>query len=93
MDSTAFPAVALAAEVGQAGGIAPAAYNAANEQAVEAFLRGRISFPAILDTVAAVVSERPGGDGSGNALTVEDVLSAETWARHRADALIEDAAR
>jgi 1-deoxy-D-xylulose-5-phosphate reductoisomerase len=93
MDSTAFPAVALAAEVGQAGGIAPAAYNAANEQAVEAFLRGRISFPAILDTVAAVVSERPGGDCFGNALTVEDVLSAETWARHRADALIEDAAR
>jgi 1-deoxy-D-xylulose-5-phosphate reductoisomerase len=42
-----FPALRLARRAGDAGGTMPAAFNAANEVAVEAFLGGRISFPEI----------------------------------------------
>ncbi|GAB3494091.1 1-deoxy-D-xylulose-5-phosphate reductoisomerase [Nocardiopsis coralliicola] len=83
LDGAAFPAVALACEVGAAGGTAPAVYNAANEEAVDAFLRGRLAFPAIVDTVAAVVSERPADPAPGS-LTLDGVRSADAWARTRA---------
>jgi 1-deoxy-D-xylulose-5-phosphate reductoisomerase len=84
LDDVAFPAVRLARECGQAGGTAPAVYNAANEEGVAAFLDGRIPFTGIVDTVARVVAEHR---GSGNALTLDDVLQAESWARARAQEL------
>ncbi|MEP6761069.1 MAG: 1-deoxy-D-xylulose-5-phosphate reductoisomerase [Sporichthyaceae bacterium] len=86
LDDTAFPAVRLARQAGLAGGTAPAVLNAANEVCVEAFLAGRLAFPVILDTVAAVLDEHQtqGHPGLGNDLTLADVLSAETWARERA---------
>ena len=88
LDDTAFPAISLAREVGARGGTAPAVYNAANEECVEAFLGGRLPFLAFVDTVADVVAEHaasagPAGNG-GNAASVEDVLAAEAWARARA---------
>jgi 1-deoxy-D-xylulose-5-phosphate reductoisomerase len=82
LDDDAFPAVALARTVGQAAGTAPAVYNAANEVCVEAFLDGRLPFPAIVDTVAEVVAQRPAGAASD--LTMEAVLAADAWARERA---------
>jgi 1-deoxy-D-xylulose-5-phosphate reductoisomerase len=90
LDDEAFPAVRLAREVGQAGGIAPAIYNAANEECVAAFLAGRLAFPAIVDTIARVVSEHTNGSGaptwarSDGGLALEDVLAADEWARTRA---------
>ena len=39
------------------GGTAPAVYNAANEECVDAFHDGRIGFLSILDIVAAVLDE------------------------------------
>jgi len=82
LDEAAFPAVALAREVGLAGGTAPAVYNAANEVCVEAFLGGRLRFAGIIDTVAQVISEH---DGRGRAVvTIDDVLAADNWARERA---------
>ena len=35
-----------------------AVYNAANEEAAEAFLAGRIGFPAIVGTIADVLQRR-----------------------------------
>ncbi|WP_232832019.1 1-deoxy-D-xylulose-5-phosphate reductoisomerase [Nocardiopsis sp. FIRDI 009] len=92
LDHAAFPAVRLAAEVGAAGGTAPAVYNAANEEAVDAFLRGNLAFPAIMDTVSRVVSEhqrseRPLGASSAD-LTLDDVYAADAWARARARELL-----
>ena len=81
LDAEAFPAVQLAREVGAAGGTAPGVFNAANEEAVAAFVAGRIRFPEIVDTVAAVVGEH---QTVRNSLTLDDVLQAETWARARA---------
>jgi 1-deoxy-D-xylulose-5-phosphate reductoisomerase len=84
-DAVAFPAVALAREVGALGGTYPAVYNAANEECVAAFLAGRLPFLAIVDTVAAVVGEHE--SRLGNSLQVADVLLAEAWARDRARVL------
>ncbi|WP_283134272.1 1-deoxy-D-xylulose-5-phosphate reductoisomerase [Rhizohabitans arisaemae] len=80
LDDAAFPAVALARRVGTAGGTAPAVYNAANEECVAAFLAGRLPFPGIVDTVAAVVSEHTVTEVT----SVEEVLQADSWARIRA---------
>ncbi|WP_298743542.1 1-deoxy-D-xylulose-5-phosphate reductoisomerase [uncultured Microbacterium sp.] len=81
LDETAFPAVALAKQVGRAGSTYPAVFNAANEQAVDAFHEGRVSFTGILDTVAAIVDahEAPA------ALSREALAEAESWARSAAD--------
>ncbi|GAA3196263.1 1-deoxy-D-xylulose-5-phosphate reductoisomerase [Actinocorallia longicatena] len=77
LDEEAFPAVALAKQVGAAGGTAPAVYNAANEECVDAFLAGTLPFLGIVDTVADIV-----GEHTPNATpTLEDVLAADAWAR------------
>ncbi|MGQ0632945.1 MAG: 1-deoxy-D-xylulose-5-phosphate reductoisomerase [Sporichthyaceae bacterium] len=83
LEDAAFPAVELARETGRTGGTAPAVFNAANEECVAAFLAGSLHFTQIVDTVAAVVSDHEvtGRDG---ALTLDDVLVAESWARARA---------
>jgi 1-deoxy-D-xylulose-5-phosphate reductoisomerase len=87
LDASAFPAVALARRAGEAGGTVPGVFNAANEEAVAAFVAGRLRFQQIVETVAAVVedhlhelADRP----NGNPLALADVLLAETWARDRA---------
>ena len=54
-DETRFPATALCRAAIAEGGARPAQLNAANEVAVAAFLAGRISFPAIVDTVRRVI--------------------------------------
>jgi len=80
LDDTAFPAVSLAREVGARGGTAPAAFNAANEECVAAFLDRRLAFPAIVDTVAAVVAEHDFRERP----TLAEVLETEERARQDA---------
>ncbi|MGO9081696.1 MAG: 1-deoxy-D-xylulose-5-phosphate reductoisomerase [Streptosporangiaceae bacterium] len=91
LDAEAFPAVALARQAGEAGGTAPAAYNAANEECVAAFLAGRIPFTGIVDTVTRVVFEHDGA--ARRVTTIEDVLAADAWARQRARELTGTAGR
>ncbi|WP_192764315.1 1-deoxy-D-xylulose-5-phosphate reductoisomerase [Actinomadura algeriensis] len=84
LDDEAFPAVRLARRAGELGGTAPAVYNAANEECVEAFRAGRLPFLAIVDTIARVLDEHdPGSTGSSAGLTLDDVLAADAWARAR----------
>ena len=85
LDPEAFPAVALAKQVGAAGGTFPAVFNGANETCVGAFLDGRLAFNGIVDTVAAVVAQHAPGLES---LSLEAVLAADQWARVRAAELI-----
>jgi 1-deoxy-D-xylulose-5-phosphate reductoisomerase len=87
LDDGAFPAVRLARQVGTAGGVAPAIYNAANEEAVAAFLGGDLAFTSIVDTVSRVLDESA-EEEAGNLEALSDVLRAETLARVRARALI-----
>jgi 1-deoxy-D-xylulose-5-phosphate reductoisomerase len=82
LDAAVFPAVELAKEAGTKGGCLTAVYNAANEEAAEAFLSGRIGFPAIVRTIAEVL--RAADQWAAEPATVEDVLDAQRWARDRA---------
>jgi 1-deoxy-D-xylulose-5-phosphate reductoisomerase len=82
LDAAVFPAVDLAREAGRKGGCLAAVYNAANEEAAEAFLAGRIRFPAIVRTIAEVL--RAADQWAAEPATVEDVLDAQRWARDRA---------
>lgn len=81
LDDVAFPAVALARQVGSAGRTYPAVYNAANEECVSAFLGGRIRFLDIVDTIERVVGDHVPPAGP---LGLRDVLAADAWARERA---------
>jgi 1-deoxy-D-xylulose-5-phosphate reductoisomerase len=85
LDENAFPAVSIARQAGEAGGTAPATYNAANEVCVDAFMAGWLPFVAIVDTVAQVVSEHDGR--AGEAVSLADVRAADRWARARATEL------
>lgn len=82
LDSDVFPAVELAREAGGTGGCMTAVYNAANEEAVAAFLTGRIRFPAIVATIADVL--HAADQWAASPATVDDVLEAQRWARERA---------
>jgi 1-deoxy-D-xylulose-5-phosphate reductoisomerase len=85
LDDAAFPAVSLARSAGEAGGVVPALYNAANEEAVAAFLAGRLPFRGIVDLVARTLDDAP---DLGAPTCVEDVLAAEKWAREHARGVI-----
>ena len=84
LDEKVFRSVALARQVGKAGKSFPAVYNAANEQAVEAFHAGLITFNQIVELIERVVSEHD----PESEMTLEGVLRAEKWARNRTDAQI-----
>jgi len=73
----AFPALRLGIEAGRAGGAAPAVFNAANEQAVEIFLQGKMTFGEIPRVIATAL-DRLGGEPSE---TREDLQSADRAAR------------
>lgn len=72
-DLDRFPALALAREAMKVGSGAPAAFNAANEVAVAAFLAGRIGF---LD-IAGVVSDTLGAMNFGADFAVEGDAALE----------------
>lgn len=86
LDDEAFPAVRLARRVGEAGLTYPAVYNAANEECVQAFWRGRLRFTDVVDTVERVVDDHEPPSGR---LTLSSVLDAERWARSRAHAILD----
>ena len=83
LNESVFGAVRLARQVGEAGLTYPAVYNAANEQAVEAFHAGFLKFDQIVDLVQRVVDAHD----AEKDLSLESVLAAERWARDRADSL------
>jgi 1-deoxy-D-xylulose-5-phosphate reductoisomerase len=87
VDDDAFPALRLARAAAAASATHPAVYNAANEEAVAAFLAGRSGFLEIVDTVESVLAEHVGPSG---AVRLEDVFQAEDWARGRARELLSD---
>ena len=84
LDEEAFPAVRLAKEAAASGGTGMAVYNAANEEALDAFHDGLIGFTDIVDTIAAVLAQHT----ESGELTLQSVLAAEKWARSAARARI-----
>lgn len=82
LDEDAFAGVRLARAAGAAGGCLPAVLNAANEEAVAAFVAGALPFVGITDLLAGVLDAAD--TWTADPATVADVLAAEEWARAHA---------
>ncbi len=77
-----FPCLRLAYRALEAENSLPIVLNAANEVAVEAFLRGELGFTAIPDLIAATMDAHTGGAAD----TLDAVRRIDRWARDRARA-------
>lgn len=76
-DLTNTPCLALAMDCARRGGTAPAVLSAANEEAVALFLREKLGFNQIYDSVAAAVSAL----AEDGAVTLEGLRAADAAAR------------
>ena len=83
-DLEAFPSLAIAIECGKAGGTLPCAFNAANEEAVNAFLEGKIKYLDIPYITATVTQKHK----SVACPTIEDIEVADAAARAAAQEVI-----
>src|SRR5262245_35680101 len=88
-DRQRFPCLDLAYAALEGGGSLPAVLNAANEEAVAAFLDHRLPFTGIAALVAEIMEAHP----PAALRTLDDVLEADRWARERAQTLIGRGAR
>jgi 1-deoxy-D-xylulose-5-phosphate reductoisomerase len=77
-DVERFPSIELARRAGEIGGTLPAVLNAANEAAVEAFVNCKINFPQITETVRRTMDAHK----TLSHPTLEQILEADSWARH-----------
>ncbi|EYB66645.1 1-deoxy-D-xylulose 5-phosphate reductoisomerase [Deinococcus phoenicis] len=82
-DAARFPCLGLAYRAGEAGGLLPAALNAADEVAVPAFLAGQLGFMEIPRLIERVLDETPQGP-----LTWDTLAQTEAWATARARELV-----
>ena len=80
VDDARFPALGLVREALRMGDSGPAVLNAANEEAVNAFLEHKIAFPDIVSTVASVLEQHQ----TSEIETLEQALECDAWARERA---------
>jgi 1-deoxy-D-xylulose-5-phosphate reductoisomerase len=83
-DYSRFPALRLAFEALEKGGVSSAVLNAANEVAVAAFLEVRISFPQISSIVEQTMARIEGGAD----LDLDNLIEADSEARKIAESLI-----
>lgn len=80
-DTARFPCLALAYRALRTGGTAPAALNAANEIAVEAFLEHRLGFTAIARVISAVLDRHLPRPADSLAAVLAADADARTLAR------------
>lgn len=80
-DLTRFPCLDLALSAARQGGILPAVLSAADEVAVDAFLKGQIQFTDIQKLIYTVLKAAPQTSGVA---TINQALEADTWARETA---------
>jgi 1-deoxy-D-xylulose-5-phosphate reductoisomerase len=88
VDHEKFPAIELAKRCGELGGGLPAIFNAANEVAVHAFLKGSISFTSIMECVDQSV-QRLGGSSPSALRDLSDVSAIEQDAQTVAREVLE----
>jgi 1-deoxy-D-xylulose-5-phosphate reductoisomerase len=85
-DLDKFRLLRLAYKAQTAGGAATCTLNAADEIAVQAFLEGRIPFPAIADTVEETLLRQPASEPE----TIEEVLEIDRSSRLLAWAIVSE---
>lgn len=83
-DNINFPALVMAIEAGKTGGTLPCVFNAANEAAVYAFLRGKIKFVDIVDVIRYVM----GRHELISSPDIDQIFEADAWARKLAAEII-----
>ena len=86
VDHGRFPSVRLAYEAGRRGNGYPAVLNAANEEAVHAFLDGRIRFTDIAGVVEGTLADHQ----PTSVRSLEAVLKVDEWARLNARRLVDE---
>ena len=86
-DLDTFRCLALAYAAGRVGGTAPAWLSAANEEAVEAFLGGRIRWIRIAEICDAVLQQHTETTDT-SAMSVEDIVAADAAARRAAQEVL-----
>ncbi len=92
-DEARWPALRLAREVMERGGLAGAVFNAAKESALDGFIAGRIGFTDMARVVERVLEDESATDGLLDAdMTLDNVAAADHLARMAARALIDKAA-
>ena len=81
-DEDRYPALALARQVMDTGGLAGAVFNAAKERALDAFIAGQIGFLQMAAVVSATLDKMSSGGGLQiRDMTLDDVLEADRLAR------------
>ncbi len=80
IDEVRFPSIELARRCGALGGAVTAIFNAANEVAVEAFLKKHIAFSAIVETIERVVNKLA-SSAPEKIRDIQDVTAIENDAR------------
>ncbi len=83
-DGDAFPLLPLSRICARNRGLYPVAYNAANEVAVELFLKRKLAFNTISDLVSRVLDEDIPTKAAGS---IEEILDANTFYHERARVL------
>ncbi|MCF7634784.1 MAG: 1-deoxy-D-xylulose 5-phosphate reductoisomerase [Dehalococcoides mccartyi] len=78
-DMDRFPCLKLAISAGEEGKTFPAALCAADEVAVEMFLKGEIGFGQIPELIAKVLDAHQAVASP----SLDDILAADAWARHK----------
>ncbi len=79
-----FPCLALAYQAGKTGETLPAVLNAANEVAVQAFLKHRIAFVKIPEVIRETMARHTVVKDP----SLDDILEADRWAREQAEKII-----
>ena len=88
-DEARWPALRIAREVMQAGGLMGAVFNAAKESALDGFIAGHIGFTQMSDVVAQVVDEFDATGGHIHAtITLDKIAQVDHLARQAAQAAI-----
>jgi 1-deoxy-D-xylulose-5-phosphate reductoisomerase len=83
-DTEKFPCLKLAFQAAEAGETMPAVLNAANEIAVQAFLKQELAFHRIAEVIAQTMEKHRITRAAG----LEEIQAADSWARHMAQAVI-----
>ncbi|MEM7470152.1 MAG: 1-deoxy-D-xylulose-5-phosphate reductoisomerase [Pseudomonadota bacterium] len=88
-DPGRYPALRLAREVMEAGGLAGSVFTAAKEAALDAFIARQIGFLQMADVVDATLSTLSGEIAACSDITLDSVLAADHLARITAAQIIE----
>ncbi|MBQ0806172.1 MULTISPECIES: 1-deoxy-D-xylulose-5-phosphate reductoisomerase [unclassified Sulfitobacter] len=88
-DEIRWPALRLAREVMERGGMAGAVFNAAKETALDGFIDGRLRFPQMAEVVEDVLTQLNSDTGLIDAtMTLDNVAQVDHLAREAAQAVI-----